>query len=129
MNTATKVNMHEGSTNVGVFEVAGKVYVAMLFFRVDDRVEIFNEDEESIGLIYTSNSAIMFNGKQIGRLRFPFSNETQTMKMELFGDNNEEKIIDSEVSKNHVECFIQAEHFFTKYLIENNIITVPPVTA
>lgn len=130
MNTKAKVNMHEGSTNVGVFEVGGKVYVSMLFFRVDDRVEIFNEDEESIGLVYTANSDVVFNGKHIGRLRFPYNKETPTIKMVLFAslDKGEEQIIESKVSKDHVECFIRAEMEFTKYLIENNIITVPAVT-
>lgn len=126
----TKVNMHEGSTNVGVFEAAGKVYVSMLFFRVDDRVEIFNEDEESIGLIYTSDSAVLFNGKQIGRVRYPYStDEKQTMKMELYKEGEKDEIIDSGISKNDVEAFLKAECIFTKHLIENNIITVPAVTA
>lgn len=125
----TKVNMHEGSTNAGVFTANGKTYVSMLFFRVDDRVEIFNEDEESIGLVYTASSDVLFNGKQIGRLRFPYNKEEkQTMKMVLYKENNEEELIHSEVSRHDVECFLKAELFFTKYLIENNIITVPAVT-
>lgn len=123
-----KVNMHEGSTNVGVFDAAGKTYISMLFFRDDDRVEIFNEDEESIGLVYTADSQILFQEKQIGRLRFPRKEETQTMKMVLFGEDNKETIVDCDIRSTHVEAFIRAELFFTKYLIENNIITVPDVT-
>jgi hypothetical protein len=121
--------MHEGSTNVGVFDVQGKTYISMLFFRVDDRVEIFNEDEESIKLIFTADSAVMFDGKHIGRLRFPFPNETQTMKMVLFAslDHGEEKIIDSGIPHIAVEAFLRSELVFTKYLIENKIITVPAV--
>lgn len=129
MNIKARVNMHDGSSNVGVFDAAGKIYVAMLFFRDDDRVEIFNEDEESIGLIYTSDSYILFNDKQIGRLRYPYKEETQTMKMVLYKEGDKEEIIDSGVSKDHMECFIKAEHVFTKYLIEHDLITVPQVTG
>ena len=121
-----KVNMYEGSTNVGVFEVSGKIYIAMLFFNVDDRVEIFNEDEESIGLIFTSSSKVLFNDNEIGKVRYPCRDEgIKTMKMVLYKEDDVEEIIDSDVSRDYVECFIKAERFFTKYLIENNIITVP----
>lgn len=130
MNTKTKVNMHEGSTNVGVFRAGGKVYVSMLFMSVDDRVEIFNEDEESIGLVYTADSYILFNGNQIGRLRLPFpSEDKQNIKMILYKEGNAEELHDSGISTRDVECFLKAECVFTKYLIENNIITVPEVTA
>ena len=130
MNTKTRIERFAKACNVGVFEAAGKVYVSHLFFGEDDRVEIFNEDEEPIGLIYTSDSYVKFNDKEIARLRFPFStDEKQTMKMVLYKEGDKEEIIDSGISKNDVECFIKAELVFTKYLIENNIITVPTVTA
>lgn len=93
----------------------------------NDSVEFFNRDQDSVGLVYTSNSDIYFNEKHIGRIRLPFGQESQTLKMVLFTDGDNVVTVDSGVNSSRVECYLEAEAVFTKHLIDNDIIDVKKV--
>jgi len=93
----------------------------------NDSVEFFNRDHDSVGLTYTANSDIYFNKKHIGRIRLPFEKEAQTLKMVLFTDGDTVDTVDSGVNSNRVECYLEAEAVFTKYLIDNDIVDVKKV--
>jgi len=123
MMTTTNVST-AGASFLGMIETDKGLFLPFLFFSDDDRVEIFNDGEESIGLVYTSSSEVLFKGKQIGRVRYPFPDEPTTIKLVLENEDGSHTTVDSHVPTSDVECFIKAEKFFTEHLIKNNIITV-----
>lgn len=87
----------------------------------DDHTEVLKEDKP-IGLVFDSSTNIIYNNRQIGKLRFSYSDEsTKTIKFIL---NVKEDIIDTGVSDSLSEAFLDAEVFVTKYLIENSLINV-----
>ena len=122
-----KFRSHQRSTRVGSVKVGNNRFNSMLFLD-DDRVEIFTGDnQDSIGLIFTANCGVRFKGKEIGKVRSSYDVEHPTIVMELFGANDEIQVIDSGVSEKRVECFLEAELVFTKWLIGNKVIDISDV--
>ena len=64
-----------------------------------------------IGLKFDSSTYIYYKNEKIGKLRLPFRHEKPNIQVTL-------------VYKDFVECYLDAEVFVTKYLIQNKLITV-----
>ena len=90
-----------------------------------------------IGLKFDSSTYIHYKNEKIGKLRLPFRHEKPNIQVTLFDsfarqnkdmthktNENMETTIDSGVYKDFVECYLDAEVFVTKYLIQNKLITV-----
>lgn len=91
----------------------------------DDHSFVVNEDGKEIGLKFDSSTYIYINEKRVGKIYLPFDSEVQTMHFTVANDTGEDvPRVDTGVSKNLVECYLDAEVFITKYLIDNKLITL-----
>lgn len=115
----------ERCSQVRMFDINNRVLA--LFIDLDtDATFIIDEDANEIGLEFDSGTKIHYKGKVIGRIRLPHGEEAKNMQyVRYHGDNGVEvETIDTGVSERGVECYLDAEVFITKYLIENKIITL-----
>ena len=115
----------ERSTQVRMFDVNERV-LALFIDLNTDATFIVDEDANEIGLEFDSDTKIHYKGKVIGRIRLPHGDELKNMQyVRYHGDDGVEvETIDTGVSERGVECYLDAEVFITKYLIENKLITL-----
>lgn len=113
----------ERSTQVRMFDVNERV-LALFIDLNTDATFIINEDAEEIGLEFDSSTNIHYKGKVIGRLRLPYGKEADNIQYVKYHNNVDVETIDTGVSTKGVECYLDAEVFITKYLIENKIIDI-----
>ena len=113
----------ERSTQVRMFDISERVLALFIDLNTDTTF-IVNEDAEEIGLEFDSSTNIHYKGKVIGRLRLPYGKEADNIQYVKYHNNVDVETIDTGVSTKGVECYLDAEVFITKYLIENKLITL-----
>ena len=104
---------------ISIFEVDGVIFQQVIHLD-NDSVEILRENNESTGLLFNYKGDIIYQNKTIGKVRLPYSNE-EIKTMKFIWDKSGE-IIDTGICEKDIECFLKAEVFITKYIIENNLI-------
>lgn len=114
------MDRYKNSTSVRIFEFKDDYLNLRINFRTD-KTEVFIETN-SIGLVFDSSTNTHYKGKILGRLRLPFKDEVPTIKFIKYGADSTNEIIDTGINEHSVECYLDAEVFITKYLLENNLI-------
>lgn len=126
--------MNEHCINVRAFDIDDDGFGLFLDLN-DDSTFVVDEMSNEIGLKFDSSTYIYYKDEKIGKLRLPFDHEKPNIHVTLFDsfarknkdithktNENMETTIDSGVYKEFVECYLDAEVFITKYLIENGFI-------
>lgn len=120
MKMIGSMDRYKNSTSVRIFEFKDDYLNLRINFRTD-KTEVFIETN-SIGLVFDSSTNAHYKGKILGRFRLPFKNEVPTIKFIKYGADNTNEIIDTGINEHNVECYLDAEVFITKYMLENNLI-------
>lgn len=115
---------------VRMFEVQDKHFILLMDIEDDDTTKVINEDEEEIGLKFDSSTYAYYKDKRIGKLRLPFTGEPDNIHFIKYSTETDPEVtIDTGCTKEHVECYLNAEVFIAKYLIENKIINIEKENA
>ena len=81
------------------------------------------ENNKEIGLKFDHSANVIFKEETIARIHRSFDDKP-TLRLILNPHEKDEKEIDTEVNQNRSEAYLDAEVIVTKYLIENQILTL-----
>ena len=115
----------EGLTQL-IFEYQSKIFLLVIFINDGDYVEIFDEKQTSLNLIFDATGNIILNNKYIGRFRQGIGNSdtiSAVFNTELLNQGKELVIQTNAVHTDYNGYFI-AEEFVTKYLINQGLIKI-----
>jgi len=86
-----------------------------------DGTFVTDRKNNEIGLAFSSGTDITYKGKRIGRIRMSFD-DTKNLRFLFDKEDGTEENIDTGVNQELVECYLDAEVFITKHLIETGFI-------
>ena len=113
---------HSSVTSVRMFDFKDEYY-QLLIDLDDDHTFVINSDGKEIGLKFDSSTYVHYKEKQIGKLRLPFNGEKPNIHFVKYNINDKpDTPLDTGISQNLVECYLDAEVFITKHLIETGFI-------
>lgn len=112
---------HEHCSNVRVFKIEDQRLYLYLNLTTDATF-IADVNGNDIGLKFDSSTNIFYKDKNIGRIRLPI-NGKNLIFIYRKEDGSEEQI-DTGVDQKLVECYLDAEVFITKYLVEHKAISL-----
>ena len=111
------------------FKVNDKRYTLMMDIEDDDTTKVIDQEGNEIGLKFDHSTNAYYKDEKIGRLRLPFTGEPDNIQFVHYKNKPEEDApIDTGAYKEKVECYLDAEVFVAKYLIENGFIKIEEET-
>jgi len=113
---------HSSVTSVRMFDFKDEYY-QLLIDLDDDHTFVVNSDGEEIGLKIDSSTNISYKDKIIGRIRRSFDGEKNNLHFIKYNDDKtDDTPVDTGINQELVECYLDAEVFITKHLIETGFI-------
>lgn len=123
-------------TQVRMFDINNRILGLFIDLNTDATF-VVDENADEIGLEFDSGTKIHYKGKNIGRIQMSFDKVSKNLQFIKYSESAKEiscvkhgtrdsmeTVIDTGIDQDKVECYLDAEVFITKYLIENNIITL-----